>query len=107
MKGKKRVRKWDKPIGSVTMAVESLQKIWFQGLLQKSCQDKLSINFFVKKYNEKNMIKNGGDKFVSPNIMNKSCKYTKNKKLQEHFFFQKRKSLDFLRWLVSSHVNIH
>ena len=53
------------------------------------------------------MIKNGGDKFVSPNIMNKSCKYTKNKKLQEHFFFQKRKSLGFLRSLVSSPVNIH
>lgn len=29
--------------------------------------------------------------YISPNIMNKSCKYTKNKKLQEHFFFQKKK----------------
>ena len=56
------------------------------------------------------MIKNGGDKFVSPNIMNKSCKYTKNKKLQEHFFFQKKKVAglsSFARSLVSSPVNIH
>lgn len=46
---KKRVRKWDKPIGSDTMAAETLQKIWFQGLLQKSCQDKLSIKFYCQK----------------------------------------------------------